>query len=179
MNNDIVPGFDGDSDNSLELRLQKIAGVEGGLVICATGHIDIYNSNSFQKRAAKAIEAGFIRLVIDLSSVTFASSTGIGALTFLLKLARQRKGDVVLQGIQPRVGDVLQLLGFSQFFPIKENLDESLAYYAGYSVHRLFPKIFSCPICGKRLRATRSGRFRCVECRTILAVDQGAMVLLG
>ena len=179
MNNDIVPGFDSDSDNTLLLRLQKIEGVEGVLVIFATGYIDTYNSNSFQKRAVKAIEAGFVQLVIDLSAVTFASSTGIGALTFLLKLVKQRNGNIVLQRIQPRVFEVLQLLGFSQFFPVKENLDDSLACFTGHSVNSPFPKVFTCPICSKRLRATRAGRFRCVECRTALVVDQASMVLLG
>jgi anti-anti-sigma factor len=179
MNNDIVPGFDSESYNSLDLKLKKIEGMEGGLVIYATGYLDTYNSHSFQKRTLKVVEAGFVQLVIDMSGVNFASSTGIGALTFLLKLVKQRNGDVVLQRIQPRVYEVLKLMGFSQFFPVKENLNESLAHFAGRSENSLFPKVFTCPICSKRLRATRSGRFRCVECRTILAVDQAAMVLPG
>ena len=43
----------------------------------------------------------------------------------------------------------------------------------------LFPKIFQCPICSKKLKATRSGRFRCSECKTILAIDKAGQVFLG
>jgi len=178
MNNEIVPGFDSESDNSLNLKLQKIEGMERGLVIYASGYIDTYNSNSFRKRAEKAVEAGFVRLVIDMSGVNFASSTGVGALIYLLKMVKPRNGDVVLMAIQPRVNEVLQLLGFSQFFPIKENLNESLAYLVGHSDLPVFPKVFRCPVCSKRLRATKSGQFRCVECRTILVVNQAATVSL-
>jgi anti-anti-sigma factor len=144
MNNEIVPGFANESDNSLNLRLQKIEGLEGGLVIYASGYIDTYNSSSFRKRTEKAVEAGFVRLIVDMSGVNFASSTGVGALVYLLKLVKSRNGDVVIQGIQPRVNEVLQLLGFSQFFPFKENLNESIACLAGRQrVAQLSSKAFN------------------------------------
>jgi ribosomal protein L37AE/L43A len=43
----------------------------------------------------------------------------------------------------------------------------------------VFPKIFQCPICSKKLKATKSGRFRCSECKTILAIDNSGQVFLG
>ena len=43
----------------------------------------------------------------------------------------------------------------------------------------VFPKIFKCPICGKKLKATKPGRFRCSECKTILAIDNSGQVFLG
>ncbi|MFW5738304.1 MAG: anti-sigma F factor antagonist, partial [Spirochaetota bacterium] len=57
-NNDIVAGFDEEKDDSLKIKLQQIDNVEGGLVLFLTGYIDTYNSNFFQKRVNRAIEAG-------------------------------------------------------------------------------------------------------------------------
>jgi len=145
MNNEIVPGFDSEADNSLNLRLQKIEGMERSLVIYASGYIDTYNSNSFRKRTEKAVQAGFVRLVIDMRRVNFASSAGVGTLVYLLKLVKPRNGDVVLQGIQPKVNEVLQLLGFSQFFPVTENLNESLAYLAEHCDLPCFQSCSSAP----------------------------------
>ena len=54
-NNDIVPGFDDEKDESLQIQLEKVAGLEGCLVLSLSGYIDTYNSNYFQKRIAKAI----------------------------------------------------------------------------------------------------------------------------
>jgi anti-anti-sigma factor len=181
-NNDIVPGFDNEKDTKLKILLQKATGVDNVLVLYLTGFIDTYNSNYFQKQIAKAVAAGFIRLVFQCKSLSYLSSTGIGSFTAVLNSVKSRGGDMVLFDIQPKVYEVLQLLGFSQFFKIKENLNISTNYFlpgaASESVS-LFPKPFPCPICSKKLNAPRSGRFRCSGCRSILVIDKTAQVFLG
>jgi anti-sigma B factor antagonist len=179
MNNDIVPGFDNESDGTIKLQLQRIEGVEKGLLIVASGYIDTYNSINFQKRAEKLVTAGFSRLVMDMSAVSYVSSTGVGALANLLKLARPRDGNVVLMNVQRNVYEVLDLLGFLEFFNVTDGFTASLDHFAKQEEHPAFPKVFSCPICNKRLRAAKSGRYRCSECKTILAIDQATRVLLG
>jgi len=179
MNNDIVSGFDDEKNDSIKLRLQKIEEMEGGLIIYASGYIDTYNSPSFQKRVEKAIKAGFVRLVFELSGVNYISSTGLATFPQFLKLLRPRNGDMVLDQVQPTVYEVFQLLGFSQFFTFKDNLNESVDCLAEHLESPLFPRVFRCPICSKRLRASKSGRFRCVECKTILVVDEATSVMLG
>jgi len=179
MNNDIVSGFDDEKNDSLKIQLQKIEEMEGGLMIYLTGYIDLYNSSYFKKCVEKVVEAGFVRIVFEMSGLYYITSTGFGAFTYLLKMVKPRNGDIVLQKIQPKVYEVLQLLGFSQFFHIKENLDESIAYFARHLEAPVFPKVFTCPICSKRLRASRPGRFRCGECKTILVIDEATSVLLG
>ncbi len=181
-NNDIVPGFDDEKDESLKIKLQKINEAEGCLVLYLTGYIDTYNSNYFQKRVAKAIESGFIRLIFQCGGLNYVSSTGIGSFTAFLKAVKPRGGDLVLLEIQPKVFEVFQLLGFSQFFNIKDNLEDSVGFFrSGSSPEKasLFPKVFLCPICSKKLKAVKPGRFRCSECKTILAIDNGAQVFLG
>ena len=39
-NNDIVPGFDDEKDDSLKIRLQKVDPVENCLALFLTGYID-------------------------------------------------------------------------------------------------------------------------------------------
>lgn len=181
-NNDIVPGFDEEKDDSLKIRLQKVDKVEGCLILYLTGYIDTYNSNFFQKRVTKAIEANYIRLIFNCGGLNYVSSTGIGSFTAFLKAVKPRGGDLVLLEIQPKVYEVFQLLGFSQFFNIKDNLDEAVDYFikgGQTGSTNVFPKIFKCPICSKKLKATRAGRFRCSECKTILAIDNSGQVFLG
>jgi len=182
MNNDIVSGFDDEKDDSLKIKLQQVDEVEGCLVLYLTGYIDTYNSNYFQKRVQKAIEAGFIRLVFQCNGLNYVSSTGIGSFTAFLKAVKPRGGDLVILEIQPKVYEVFQLLGFSQFFNIKDNLEDSISFFKiGKTAETasMFPKVFSCPICSKKLKALKPGRFRCSECKTILAVDNGGQVFLG
>ncbi|GHV82651.1 anti-sigma factor antagonist [Spirochaetia bacterium] len=181
-NNDIVPGFDDEKDESLKIKLQKVDEVEGCLVMYLLGYIDTYNSNYFQKRVARAIEAGFNRLIFQCNGLNYVSSTGIGSFTAFLKSVKPKGGDLVLLEIQPKVYEVFQLLGFSQFFNIKDTLDESVNFFrtgAASGQATLFPKVFSCPICSKKLKAIKPGRFRCSECKTILAIDNAGQVFLG
>ncbi|TVR32606.1 MAG: anti-sigma factor antagonist [Spirochaetaceae bacterium] len=181
-NNEIVAGFDEEKDESLKIRLQKVDSVEGCLIMYLTGYIDTYNSNFFQKRVTRAVESGFTRLIFHCGGLNYVSSTGIGSFTAFLKAVKPRGGDLVLLEIQPKVYEVFQLLGFSQFFNIKDNLDEAVDFFkkGGAKVESdVFPKIFKCPICSKKLKATRAGRFRCSECKTILAIDNSGQVFLG
>ncbi|SIQ35127.1 anti-anti-sigma factor [Alkalispirochaeta americana] len=181
-NNDIVPGFDEEKDESLKIRLEKASGTEGCLILYLTGYIDTYNSNFFQKRVNRAVEAGFARLIFHCAGLNYVSSTGIGSFTAFLKAVKPKGGDLVLLEIQPKVYEVFQLLGFSQFFQIKDNLDDAVEHFTkNGKVQRseVFPKIFKCPICSTKLKASKPGRFRCSNCKTILAIDAAGQVFLG
>lgn len=183
MNNEIVPGFDDEKDDSLKIKLQKFDNVNSCLALYLTGYIDTYNSNNFQKRVSKAIDVGYINLIFQCGALNYVSSTGIGSFTAFLKAVKPRGGDVVLLEIQPKVYEVFQLLGFSQFFNIKDSLDEAVAFFSQKSSstgkQEVFPLIFKCPICSKKLKATKPGRFRCSECKSILVIDNTGTVILG
>ena len=181
INNNLVPGFNDERDDSLKISLEKVDDVQNCLTIYLNGYIDTYNSTYFQKAISKVVEAGYINLIFNCSSLNYVSSTGIGSFTAFLKLVKPRGGDIVLLEIQPKVFEVFKLLGFSQFFNIKSSFSESLEIFQSGSQNTssLFPIIFSCPVCSKRLKATHSGRFRCSECKSILTVDAQGQVSLG
>ncbi len=183
MNNDFVPGFDDDRDDSLKITLDTLEGVEGGVFVSLNGYIDTYNSVYFQKQISKLISAGFAKIVFSCASLNYVSSTGIGSFTSFLKLVKPKGGDIVLMNIQPKVFEVFQLLGFSQFFNIKNSMPEAIAFFkkdgnTSFQVS-VFPKAVSCPVCSRKLKATKSGRFRCSDCKSIIAIDQAGNVFLG
>jgi anti-anti-sigma factor len=181
-NDEIVAGFDADKDDSLKIDLRRIEGVEGGLTLVLTGYIDTYNSGSFQKRVQRAIVGGYNKLIFDCGGLNYVSSTGIGSFTAFLKTLKGVGGDLVLLEVQPKVYEVFQLLGFSQFFNIRDNTTDAEGYFRGAKsdiTSSVFPQVFDCPICTKKLKAVKAGRFRCSECKTILAVDETGRVFLG
>lgn len=180
-NNSIVPGFDNEKDDSLKISLEKIDSVSNGLRVYLNGYIDTYNSSFFQKKITKVVEAGFINLIFNCSALNYVSSTGIGSFTSFLKMLKPKGGDIVLLEIQPKVYEVFQLLGFAQFFNIKDSTEDAVSYFhqGVQPLESVFPKVFACPMCSKHLRATRAGRFRCSECKSILAIDEKGSVSLG
>ena len=180
-NNSIIPGFDNDRDESITISLRKADNIQNGTLCYLSGYIDTYNSSFFQKQISKVIDAGFVNLIFNCSSLSYVSSTGIGSFTVFLKTVKPKGGDVVLVEIQPKVYEVFQLLGFSQFFTIKQTSEEVIAYFASgpSKSSDIFPAVITCPICQKKLRAPKPVRFRCSGCRSILAIDKNAEVSLG
>jgi len=181
-NNDLVPGFDDDKDETLKIKLYDIPDVESCLMLTLNGYIDTYNSIHFQKRVQRAIDAGFIRLIFNCNGLNRVSSTGIGSFTVFLKAVKSQGGGMILLEIQPQVHDVLQLLGFSQLFNIQTTLNESIDFFRSNESRQesdIFPKIFMCPYCSKSLKAIKPGCFRCSDCKTIITIDNGGAVSLG
>ena len=182
INNDIVPEFDDEKDDSLKVKLQIVPDMDDCLVLILNGYIDTYNSNYFQKQVQKVIDAGFIRLIFHCAGLNYVSSTGIGSFTTFLKTLKSLEGDMILLDVHPKVYEVFKLLGFTEFFNIKASLDEAIGFFSGLETEEdtpVFPVIFPCPNCSKKLKAIKSGRFRCSECKTILAVDNAGNVQLG
>lgn len=180
-NNNLIPGFNDEKDDSLKILLEKVTAIDNCIVLYLNGYIDTYNSSFFQKRIAKVVEAGYVNLVFNCSALNYVSSTGIGSFTAFLKMVKPKGGDVVLLEIQSKVYEVFQLLGFSQFFNIKDTIEDAIHFFKRdtRTTDGLFPKIFACPVCSKKLKAVKAGRFRCSECKTILAIDNQGQVFLG
>ncbi|NLK46126.1 MAG: STAS domain-containing protein [Treponema sp.] len=180
-NDDIVPGFNDEKDDSLRITLERPEENPSCIVLYLNGYIDTYNSAFFLKRGVKVVEAGYINLILNCAALNYVSSIGIGSFTAFLKMVKPKGGDVVLLDIQPKVYEVFQLLGFSQFFNIKDNINDAINYFQQNSADEseLFPKVFGCPVCSKKLKATKPGRFRCSECKSIIAIDSLGDVSLG
>jgi len=179
---EIIESFNSEKDKNLRLQLQKIDSLEKCIVIVLIGYIDTYNSTFFQQKVMPLINAGYIKIIFDCSQLDYVSSTGIGSFTSFLKTVKAKDGDIVLLSLQPKVHEVFQLLGFADFFNVRDSLPLAIEVFAkheqGESPPNVFPKTFACPICGKKLQAPNQGKFRCAECRTILIIDQDAQVSL-
>lgn len=180
--------------DSLKITPMQVGGDAGKVQLILNGYLDTYNSPEFQNHINNIIESGVTHIIFNCNGLNYISSTGIGAFTSFLKLLKQRKGDMVLYGLQRKVLEVFQLLGFTKFFKISETLDDGLAMLEGKSAAKqaketteaveelgtqeeaVFPVIFACPHCGKKLKTSKSGKFRCSDCKGIIAVDDKGTV---
>ncbi len=161
---------------------QSLPDLPGGLVVRYSGTMDRQAGAWFYGLVLRRVEAGHVRLALNLSGLQWVASPGIGHLTGILKAVKLRDGRLVLFGIPPKIYEVLQLLGFSQFFEITDTEAEAVALLKRNSAgteEPEFPKIFKCPICGARTRAAKPMRGRCKSCKTLLQVTDEGTVFLG
>jgi anti-sigma B factor antagonist len=93
-----------------------------GLTLELAGSLDGNNSLGFGAVARAALQAvgSGDALILDLRSLTYISSTGVGAFTTLLAEAKRRETFLFLRGMQARVKSVFDVLGFSEFFSFLE-----------------------------------------------------------
>lgn len=87
---------------------------EGHRILRLSGPLTLHSIFPFQE-AVRADKAA--TLIVDLSSVTFVDSVGIGALVGAY-VSRQRDGrKLALAGVSERVIASLRVSGLAQFFP--------------------------------------------------------------
>ena len=114
--------------DTLKITLMQVGGDGKTVQLILDGYLDTYNSPEFQSHINSLINSGIWLIIFDFSALNYISSTGIGAFIAFLKLLRQKKGDMVIFGLQKKVMEVFQFLGFMNFFEIVDGLDEALQF---------------------------------------------------
>ncbi len=169
--------------DSLKITPMQVGGDGNSVQLILIGYLDTYNSPEFQSHINGLINSGIQTIIFNCNGLNYISSTGIGAFTSFLKLLKQKKGDMVLYGLQKKVMEVFQLLGFTKFFKIAADLDDALRMLQeGESNEQpqelqgvqegTFPLIFECPHCGKKLKTSKPGKFRCSGCKGVVTVNE-------
>ena len=117
---------------------------------------------------------------MNLAGINYVSSTGIGAFTSFLKEVNKQGGGICLMNLQSKVYEVFQLLGFTSFFTIVDSIDLATEKLLDKKIHKesSFPAVAECPVCNKKLKMMKAGKFRCSECKTILRIDDNAKMFL-
>jgi anti-sigma B factor antagonist len=93
-----------------------------GYTLCRpVGELDAYTVAQF--REALGGLASTPRLLIDLSSVPFMDSAGLGALIGGIRRAREAGGDVAVACSRSTLTRLLHTTGFDRIVPVTETLD--------------------------------------------------------
>ena len=170
MNNDILAGFDDDTNDFLAIELRQKQGVDDCLTFKLVGQIDTYSSLFFQRRARKAIDAGFSNLIFLFGGVEYVSSMGVAALLQLQKAAREKGGISCLSTSRQESVRSSGSCAWKNSSGARNPRRKPSP--RGGSAGRLRFSPGRSTVCEKRLRLVKSGRFRCPECKTILVIDE-------
>ena len=166
-------------NDAFSVRLERLAGIEEGVVVHLQGYVDTIHVPQLRKLFTSILKSGFRRVILDCARTTYLASSPVADLVNFLKECRQLEGELVILRPQPKVREILALLGLLRFLNVQESLEDALACFKPrYGQAISFPRVFACPICRKKLRARQDGRFRCSECKTILHLDAAGGVHL-
>jgi anti-anti-sigma factor len=118
------------------LELKRTETPAGALVIACTGEVDQATAPQLDAAVSAAVEAGRVRLAIDLSGTTYISSAGVGVLVAAQHACTSKKGAFVLVYQRKKddatglargydVLEVLDLLGLTEQFTIAASQAEA------------------------------------------------------
>ena len=98
-------------------------------VVRITGSVDGLTADALLSTLQQQIDAGNVRLIGDLSGVSYTSSAGLRALLATVKAARQQGGDFRLAAVLPPVHKVLEMSGFTSIIKLYADVDLAVASF--------------------------------------------------
>jgi anti-sigma B factor antagonist len=110
----------------MELRTD-VSEVEGWTVVTVHGEIDVATSPTLRERLIDLVNDGATRLVLDLETVDFLDSTGLGTIVSLLKRVRTQGGDLRLVCTEARIRRLFEITGLDKAVPLHASLDDAIA----------------------------------------------------
>jgi anti-anti-sigma factor len=113
----------------MELSFEQL---DGGITLAKlSGRLDLAGARSIDLPFTAHVATKSVRVVVDLSQVSFLASLGIRTLVVPAKAARARGGDLVLLNPQPKVMEVLMVSGLTAVLKVYTSLDEAVAGLGG------------------------------------------------
>lgn len=84
---------------------------------------------SFLSEVRQRIEAGEVRVLIDLGAVGYLDSASIGCLMDVHRLVQDRGGALRLCALQPRVETMISMTGVHKIVPLHRDEEDALAAF--------------------------------------------------
>ncbi|MCC7208440.1 MAG: anti-sigma factor antagonist [Anaerolineae bacterium] len=101
--------------------------LDGGVrVLAPSGRIDSVSARQLESALQAQLDADFTRLIVDMSGVTYISSTGLKALLMAKRRLDMLGGSIALAALSPRVAEVFRMSGFDRLFPIADQLGDAV-----------------------------------------------------
>ena len=94
-------------------------------VLAVRGEIDLFTAPELKQVLAESIEAGRVRIIVDLTDTTFLDSTALGVLIGAVKRLRSRDGALAIVNIDDNIAKTFEITGLDQIFTILPTRQEA------------------------------------------------------
>ena len=95
-------------------------------VVAVSGEIDLFTAPELKQVLAESIEAGRVRIIVDLTETTFLDSTALGVLIGAVKRLRSRDGALALVNVDENIAKTFEITGLDQIFTILPTRDAAV-----------------------------------------------------
>lgn len=108
-----------------DLRLD-LMDLQDKLVVTVRGDVDAYNSAKLKEELKKLISStDKKKIVLDMSSVSYLDSAGLGTLVVILKDAKMNGKEFILSSLRESIMKVFRITHLDKIFKIVDTLEEA------------------------------------------------------
>jgi anti-sigma B factor antagonist len=100
---------------------------DGVSILALRGEIDVYTAPQLRQAIVDLVDRGARNIVVDMGSVEFLDSTGLGVLVEGWKGLKARDGDLSIVATQEKILKIFDITGLNKAIPIHATLDEAMA----------------------------------------------------
>ncbi|MEB3267568.1 MAG: STAS domain-containing protein [Leptolyngbya sp.] len=102
-------------------------------IIEPVGILDGTQADTFREQVDAALASGTEKLLIDLSSISFVDSSGLGALVMVLKKVRAAEKEMYVCSINDQVRMLFELTSMDRVFEVLPDRSSFEEKFAGIS----------------------------------------------
>ncbi|TKJ29082.1 anti-sigma F factor antagonist [bacterium (candidate division B38) B3_B38] len=112
----------------MDIKTEKVGDIT--VVRLEKGKLLYDNLEPLHQGLYDLIDKGIVRLVLNLSTISYIDSFTVGFLMDIYRRLANQKGRLALAGVQPRVKNILALTRVDEVIPIYETVEEATASFA-------------------------------------------------
>lgn len=95
------------------------------------GHLDAQTVRELESRFEVQVRAAKVRWIVDLQSLEYISSAGLGSFVGVLSELRAQGGDILFVGLTPKMEKIFKVLGFTRIFRVFASEAEAVQAFKG------------------------------------------------
>lgn len=121
---------------ALEQDLERLRQEESGLqqeredIVEVAPQGDLDMASVSQMKLQDYLNAGRVKLVLDLGSIEYIDSAGLGEIVRAMKRAREAGGDLRLCGVHGQVGKIIEITGLHKAIAVYSTREEAVASWS-------------------------------------------------
>lgn len=97
-----------------------------GVIVKLVGELDAHTCVMADHKLEEALGVGAKKVFVDCSQLRYLSSAGLGVLLSHLQACTLKGTSMVLCNVQPKVNNILNILGMQQLIKIKGSVREAI-----------------------------------------------------
>lgn len=99
-------------------------------IINLKGYLDAHTAPVLENNFVSLIDKNRFQIVVDFKDLAYISSAGLGVFMAYIEKIRDNSGDIKLSGMNEKVYNIFDLLGFPLLYEIFKSEDEAVKKFS-------------------------------------------------